>query len=134
MAWKRLRGNSNSILSGARLRKSLRLLAQNWFSLRAAGAASGGCSTPLLPRPRSARMPFQATSGWSDRCVKCGGGLRSNFFFASQPTVKRRVCRKIQFLTSYCHKYKINSRGISYYPKKSSMKTKSDHSCVFKNP
>jgi hypothetical protein len=56
--------------------KCLRLLAQNWFSLRAAGAASGGFSTPLLPRPRSTRMPFQATSGGVDRYVQYGVGLR----------------------------------------------------------
>jgi len=41
-------------------------------SLRAAGAGSGGCSTPLRPHPRAARMPSQATSGWANVGVNRG--------------------------------------------------------------
>ena len=57
---RRLRGNSNSILIGANFAKNLRPLAQNRFSLRAAGAASGGhkphsgrvlAQRACLPRP-----------------------------------------------------------------------------------
>ena len=61
-----LRGNSNSFLSGANFAWRLRPLAQKRFSLRAAGASSGGCSTPLRPHPRASRMPSQATSGWAN--------------------------------------------------------------------
>jgi hypothetical protein len=56
-----------AFLSGANFAWRLRPLAQNRFSLRAAGAGSGGYSTPLRPHPRTSRMPpSQATSGWAN--------------------------------------------------------------------
>jgi hypothetical protein len=80
------------------LHKGLRPLALRLASLQSAGAHFGRDSAPLHSHPRLSRMALQPSSFWRERCVKCGGWLRSNFFFASQPTVKRRVCREIQIL------------------------------------
>jgi hypothetical protein len=61
-----LRAGANSFASHSRKSSAKALAGSQRCSLRAAGAGSGGYSTPLRPHPRASRMPSQSTSGWAN--------------------------------------------------------------------
>ena len=81
-----LRAGAYSFANHSRTSYAKALAGSQLCSLRAAGAGSGGYSTPLRPHPRASRMPSQATSGWAN--VGAPSQAR-HFFLGASPGVAR---------------------------------------------